>query len=71
MYLLEIRRLENIYKCDLVDESKGSQLISSSMGEKTDSLSPSVRNKTRMSLSPLLFNIGLEGLASAIDNRKK
>ena len=45
-------------------------LISSSMG-KTESFPPKVRNKTGMSTSPLLFNIVLEILASAIRQHKE
>ena len=38
---------------------------------KTESISPKVRNKTRMPTLPLLFNIVLEVLATAIREEKK
>ena len=39
-------------------------------GEKLENISAKIRNKTRMSLSPLLFNIVLEVLA-ATEKKKK
>jgi hypothetical protein len=39
--------------------------------EKTENISPKIRNETSVPLSPLLFNIVLEFLARAIRKKKK
>ena len=39
--------------------------------EKNESIHPKFRNKTRVPLSPLLFNIVLEVLATAIGEEKE
>ena len=41
------------------------------IGKNTESIPPKIRKKTRVSLSPLLFNIVLELLATAIREEKE